>query len=521
MEQTYFTFHNIFKINLAKNYIVYSLQNMFRMRSVKVILIVFILFASIVLQNNLTMEENSRTTNLRYQMNNKEFQRFEKGQNDIFDLQKNPDLSTNQITNWEPIGINPDAVDPAAFVSYWNTSLTSSRSSTSTQIQLPLESSGTYNFTVYWGDGSSNVIANWNDPAVTHTYSTSGMYNVTITGTLIGWSFQNTGDRLKLMEIAQWGDFRLGNSGSYFQGSSNLRLTANDTLDLTGTTSLSNAFYGASSLSSTGNLNSWDVSKVTTMNSMFYSASSFNQTIGNWDVSQVTDMSWMFASASSFNQPLNSWDVSQVTNMGYMFWGTSSFNQPIGNWDVSQVTTMDGMFGGASSFNQTIGNWDVSQVYDMEAMFDQVTLSVANYDNLLTGWSALNLQSGVQFDAGYSKYSSTVGEPARTYIIDTFGWSISDGGIYTPPSTTTSTTSTTPTSTTPTSTTSTSTTPTTTTSTSTPTTTTSTSTPTTTTSTSTTPTTSTTTSSPLSWVALIALPVLGVMIQYKREIRRK
>jgi len=226
---------------------------MFKVRSVKVMLITLILFASLALQNNRAMEENYQTIN----------------QNNIeqFDLrlQKNPNLSENHITNWEPRGINPDVVDPAAFISYWDTSLTSSGSSSSTQIKLPLESSGTYNFSVYWGDGLNNTITTYNDPAVTHTYSTSGVYNVTITGTIIGWKFGGSGDFLKIMEIAQWGGLRLGNSGYYFYGCSNLHLTTNDTLDLTGTTTLVSAFDGASSLSNTGNLNSWDVSHVTNM----------------------------------------------------------------------------------------------------------------------------------------------------------------------------------------------------------------------------------------------------------------
>ena len=41
--------------------------------------------------------------------------------------------------------------------------------------------------------------------------------------------------------------------------------------------------------------------------------------INNWDVSKVTDMRWMFHGAESFNQPLNNWNVSKVMYMGHMF----------------------------------------------------------------------------------------------------------------------------------------------------------------------------------------------------------
>ena len=91
--------------------------------------------------------------------------------------------------------------------------------------------------------------------------------------------------------------------------------------------------------------------------------------INNWDVSKVTRMSYMFEDAESFNQPLNKWDVSKVVYMGYMFWKARSFNQPLDNWNVSNVKYMDSMFRGASSFNQPLNKWDVSKVYFKQQMF--------------------------------------------------------------------------------------------------------------------------------------------------------
>jgi len=63
----------------------------------------------------------------------------------------------------------------------------------------------------------------------------------------------------------------------------------------------------------------------------------------------------------------------------------------------------------------------------MQSMFEGVTLSIANYDSILLGWSELELQSGVDFHAGDSKYSSLAAE-ARQDIIANFSWSITDGG---------------------------------------------------------------------------------------------
>ncbi len=64
----------------------------------------------------------------------------------------------------------------------------------------------------------------------------------------------------------------------------------------------------------------------------------------------------------------------------------------------------------------------------MDGMLYGVTLSVGNYDSLLTGWNALaSLRPNVSFDAGHSRYSSTA-RNARASIISRFHWTISDWG---------------------------------------------------------------------------------------------
>jgi hypothetical protein len=122
------------------------------------------------------------------------------------------------------------------FESTWDTTNTSGGSSLANQIQLPLELTGTYNFFIEWGDGNSDTITVWNDPATLHTYTTPGVYTIKIYGQLEGWRFNNTGDRNKLLSIQSWGgDFRLGNLQSYFRGCSNLDLSSvSDILNLNG-----------------------------------------------------------------------------------------------------------------------------------------------------------------------------------------------------------------------------------------------------------------------------------------------
>ncbi|NDD55718.1 BspA family leucine-rich repeat surface protein, partial [bacterium] len=205
------------------------------------------------------------------------------------------------------------------FVSTWKTDNTSSGSSTSSQVKLPLESTGTYNFSVDWGDGTSNTITTWNDANTTHTYASAGTYTVTIYGTITGFRFNNGGDKLKITNISSFGPLRLGNNGSYFYGASNLTITATDALDLTGTTNLYAAFAACTSLTTAPSMASWDTSGVTNMASLFSQAAAFNQNIGTWNTANVTDMSQMFYVANAFNQDIGSWNTANVTKMTWMF----------------------------------------------------------------------------------------------------------------------------------------------------------------------------------------------------------
>ena len=65
------------------------------------------------------------------------------------------------------------------------------------QIRLPLQSNGDYDFTVYWGDGTSNQITSHNDNHKTHTYQQQGVYRINIVGKITGFRFGGGGDITK------------------------------------------------------------------------------------------------------------------------------------------------------------------------------------------------------------------------------------------------------------------------------------------------------------------------------------
>jgi surface protein len=250
--------------------------------------------------------------------------------------------------------------------------------SSANQFIIPTLGSG-YDFEVDWGDG---VIETYTGSPgnITHTYSSVGIYDISIDGQFPWIRFNNSGDKSKLINIKQWGDILWNNFDNAFYGCNNLVISATDTPNLSNVTNMSNAFQNCSSINNVShNFNNWNVSNITNMETTFR-GSNFNQPIGDWDVSSVQTMDAMFLQ-SSFNQPIGSWNVGNVTNMGNMFYQTP-FNQYIGDWNVGNVTNMDSMFNEAANFNQNIGNWDTSQVTGMALMF----FNAFAFNQDLSGW---------------------------------------------------------------------------------------------------------------------------------------
>ena len=346
-------------------------------------------------------------------------------------------------------------------------------------ITIPTSGIG-YNYTVNWGDGSADDTGVTGD--VSHSYSVAGDYTVTISGTFPRIYFYGSGDNNKIRSVEEWGSSIIWDSmSSAFYGCTNL---VNNALDVPNLTTVLDVRYMFASCSKIGtgaatNWNLWNTSNITYMRGMFQDAISFNKDISNWNVEKVTntsymfngatifnqnigswlnnpnellDTSQMFSEAEAFNQDISNWNVSKVTNMAGMFNRALVFNQDIGGWDVSKVTRMSSMFGQAIAFNQdisgwvtdevenmfsmfavtnfdhNIGNWNVEKVTNMNYMFNNSKLSTLNYDKILIGWNAQNLQSGVTFFGGSSNYCSQEAKDARANIIATKGWTIYDGG---------------------------------------------------------------------------------------------
>jgi surface protein len=312
----------------------------------------------------------------------------------------------------------------------------------STVANLPLVLGGTYNFIVNWGDSTSDTINSWNDPAKVHTYGDNGSYNVTITGTIEGFSYEDASvlqfDRSNLRQITEWGPLNLNtpNSG-IFQSCINLQSFASIGPINFDPQTTRYMFAGCSNLESIVPLNYWtySIAKYGNMSYMFSGCTSLAngpEAVLTFDTSTVTLMTGMFRGCTNFNYDVSNLDTSAVTNMDEMFRGARFFDGQVNTWDVSSVTSMVSMFRGAETFNQDISTWVISSVGDLSGFMEGKTssdYSTTNYDNLLLGWSALpTLQSNVTADFGTIQYTSS-GEVGRDILTGSpNNWTINDGG---------------------------------------------------------------------------------------------
>jgi len=291
----------------------------------------------------------------------------------------NPDVYISEIKDTTTFSFTIDTTKPG---------------SSSTVFELPLGAtfgSGGVPILVDWGDGSSDLIASNTDSAKDHTYSTSGVYPITMTPTtgtegINGFSFNNTGDKEKIIKLESFGDLNFNVSG-VFRGCVNLTNCAPD-----------------SPLS-------------------FTSAPSF-----------------MFATCNSIVElDVTRWDVSMITgNMGFSFSGCKLLTKfdPSG-WDVSNVTNMNSLFKNCDLVDFSMASWDLSSVTTMTQLLRNAdggpgpALSTANYDATLIGWAANpNTPDSLTTDFGGSTYTGTLGTLAsssRSTLIQK-GWTISDGG---------------------------------------------------------------------------------------------
>lgn len=157
-------------------------------------------------------------------------------------------IPIGSIAKWNGETIDTGASSP--FITEWVIP------SDSLSLTLPLNNSNgsTFNCTVDWGDSSSSTITAVDDADRVHTYASAGTYEVKITGTCEGWSFNNKGDRIKLTKVKSFGKGSSFTGFKYlaggFYGCTNITTLGSDPIKPSGdgVTNFAYCFCGCASL---------------------------------------------------------------------------------------------------------------------------------------------------------------------------------------------------------------------------------------------------------------------------------
>lgn len=137
-------------------------------------------------------------------------------------------------------------------------------------VSIPMTSSGTYNYYIDWGDGTSSTqITTYNDANATHTYSEAKEYKIKLYGNLNRLLFQDTNIGKCLKEVTKC-DLTFIDISGMFMNCSNLKYVPDDifikSFDIT---SAENVFRGCSSLNVVSGELFTNSPEITTFNSAF------------------------------------------------------------------------------------------------------------------------------------------------------------------------------------------------------------------------------------------------------------
>jgi surface protein len=215
--------------------------------------------------------------------------------------------------------------------------------------------------------------------------------------------------------------------------------------------------YGAAKLTTLTGTNTWNVSKCTSFQFMFYNCYLLDGLdISSWlptnaisfasmflycaKLSSLNLNSWQFNSTSNFTlssmfmgcyvlttigTDLSGWNMAKCNNIEGMFYNCAKLAYFYGNnWNLSGVTTINSIFYGCNSLVTFTGNgWDLRNVTTLSTLFSSRTALKNVYAQ---NW---NLSSCVDLGVGYTAaifYACTALE-----TVDATGWTLNTASNWT------------------------------------------------------------------------------------------
>lgn len=355
------------------------------------------------------------------------------------------------------------------------------------EFRIKLAPSTSYNFTVDWGDGISEIYnqttSSTEDLAgLTHTYAAASAYEISIRENSSGGfpriffngvtNTSSTNDDVKITDIVKWGNVKWTSMTDAFEGCLNLSAieTDNGISTLSGVSNFVSTWYNCSSIqtfplidtrNATNFNNTWyncysiknfpliNTSKGTTFNFTWNTCESLSS-FPLIDTSNATSFSYTWANCKSLTSfPLI--NTSKATSYIYTWFQCENLKDfPIINtlsainltrtWsyctnltsfpliDTKNVTIFNATWTGSVSLSSSeFPTLNFSNMLTGTNCFNGVKLTTSSYSSILTSICATNFNNNVIFHGGNSTYN-TPASAARRHLVNTKGWIITDGG---------------------------------------------------------------------------------------------
>lgn len=301
---------------------------------------------------------------------------------------------------------------------------------------LPCSGSG-YNAVVDWGDGKSEIISG-TPGSVSHTYGSTGPYVVSIKERVPGGFpliyFNNGGDKLKVIDIVQFGRNKWTALNAAFHGCANLKISATDAAgaNTRAVTSMANMFRDCTSLVE---IPWFDTSLVNTFSSVCNNCQSLKK-FPKFNAALVTTVNnaWFNTIAMTdfpaIDLPVctdftSAWYLAALTSFPFI--------------DVSSGTTFTSTWRSCTGMNgYAFPDLDLHNMNAGAYILGSVNFSKAAYnsmlDQLVNGRGAIpaNANNSVAFYVGAHYDNSTGGYNGTAARATLTGaprsWGIADGG---------------------------------------------------------------------------------------------
>jgi len=288
----------------------------------------------------------------------------------------------------------------------------------------------TNNYDVDWGDGSEDTGVTTSDK--THTYASTGTYEVKITGQFCGLKMTrgSTADKNKLTEFSNWGTTEINGVRNMFAQCNNMTYTATDAPDLTNLTAtngteLRQMFQLCKSIVSL-DLSSWDISNCSGSASMMFQDNILLESLNltGWDTSNITSFNTTFTRCGNpttgcvFTLP--SLNLSSCTDLYGAFNDAKIDTINVSNWVLNASGfSMQNMFYGADA--KSGGTWTL----DLSTWTN--TSGATKWQNLFRSCRDLTHINFTNFDTSNvtTMYLAFYDCPKLTHITGLSGWDAS------------------------------------------------------------------------------------------------